>query len=326
MSSRSRSVRSLMSHGRSAVLPLLSVSMSVACAPEPASFEGATAKAAVSGAERPEQQRARRSAKGRTKQRAAACGALVPPEEYAYCSSCDEAGLSSCQANGCYNGWWCDTDALRCQAPLDPSSCSPEDTNGGSRPPGQISNGGQTPPQQVADAGTDTDDGNPTRDKCTGDFGQALNQEFGRIDGYLVSIVPAGGPKACNGDSRHLHLQVSMQGSVYDVAVNLDTLQLQQSIALPDGAWSEGWHTSDGLDYTQLGLDASSFTAPSPDSGTALQDFLASANHISVFATGYGPTGVHDVHRHGGNDGAIVVEPLSPTPRVMFFRFTTDRF
>jgi hypothetical protein len=42
---------------------------------------------------------------------------------------------------------------------------------------------------------------------------------------------------------------------------------------------------------------------------------------------GYGPTGIHDVHRKGNNeDGAIVIDPLSPTSHVFFFRFDTDSF
>jgi hypothetical protein len=47
------------------------------------------------------------------------CGTLVGPTATASCPSC--AGKSSCQPNGCYGGWWCNTATSRCQPP--PSSC-----------------------------------------------------------------------------------------------------------------------------------------------------------------------------------------------------------
>ena len=46
------------------------------------------------------------------------CGALVGPSTKAACQSC---GTHPCQTNGCYGGWWCNTDTNRCQAP--PASC-----------------------------------------------------------------------------------------------------------------------------------------------------------------------------------------------------------
>ncbi len=54
---------------------------------------------------------------------------------------------------------------------------------------------------------------------------------------------------------------------------------------------------------------------------------LAQVNHISIFGTGYGPTGMHLIHYESGMDGAIVVEPLSPTPQLpLLFRFGSDQF
>ncbi len=51
------------------------------------------------------------------------CGTLVDPTTKAGCSSCSGA---SCQANGCYGGWWCDTSNNKCHAP--PTNCG---TGGG---------------------------------------------------------------------------------------------------------------------------------------------------------------------------------------------------
>ncbi|MFI5302311.1 MAG: metallophosphoesterase family protein [Polyangiales bacterium] len=42
------------------------------------------------------------------------CGTLVGPGTSASCASC---GSHTCQANGCYGGWYCDTATSRCQSP-----------------------------------------------------------------------------------------------------------------------------------------------------------------------------------------------------------------
>lgn len=175
------------------------------------------------------------------------------------------------------------------------------------------------------DAAPDPADGAPTRKACTNAFGNAVTTFHGRLDGYLVAIVPTT-QHTCNGDSTHVHLQVLMSGSVYDVAVNVDGLEANLPHAMIGGPWSEGWHTtSESLDYpTALGIHSPSFATTNAQ---ALIASLANANHISVFATGYGPTGMHLVHRKGnGNDGAIIVNPLGGTPQFFVFRFATDSF
>lgn len=60
---------------------------------------------------------------------------------------------------------------------------------------------------------------------------------------------------------------------------------------------------------------------------SALEQKLASVNHVSIFATGYGPDGAHLVHRNGGgHDGAVVLWPLSDSPDFLVFRFSTQPF
>jgi hypothetical protein len=49
------------------------------------------------------------------------CGDLVGPSKKAACSSCGT--MTTCQANGCYGGWWCNTTTKRCQSP--PTNCDP---------------------------------------------------------------------------------------------------------------------------------------------------------------------------------------------------------
>jgi hypothetical protein len=175
---------------------------------------------------------------------------------------------------------------------------------------------------------TSTVDGTPTRTACTSSFGSALTSAHGRLDGTLVAIVPAG-THTCNGDSTHVHLQVKVDGAIYDVAVNADGLEAEADAPLPGSPWSEGWHAGDTLDYvTDLGLHASSFTLTGLTAvRQRIETELASANHVAIYATGYGATGVHLVHRQGsGRDGAVVLDPLGPKPHILAFRFDTQSF
>jgi hypothetical protein len=178
--------------------------------------------------------------------------------------------------------------------------------------------------------GSSPEDGTPTRVACTSNFGAALTEGHGRMDGFLVSIVAPGAGPQCNDDTGHVHLQVEINGAIYDVAVNTDVLYDEVDIALPGGAWSQGWHPGEYLDYpTTLGLHAAAFTTATPAAlAQKVESELAAANHISIFGTGYGPTGAHDIHREGGagDDGAIVINPLSPLAHLLVFRFSTDSF
>ena len=193
-------------------------------------------------------------------------------------------------------------------------------------------------PSTADDAGTASEDadiygpnptdGTPTRQACTPNFGSAITSSHGRLDGYLVAIVQPDTDKACNSDS-HVHLQVSANGATYDVATNLETYFYPLDLALPNGAWSEGWHAGQPLNYTTLGLHSAQFSHPASEAALAaiVTEDLANANHVSVFATGYGPTGVHDIHYESGNNaGGIIIDPLSPTSHGLFFCFNTDTF
>jgi hypothetical protein len=172
----------------------------------------------------------------------------------------------------------------------------------------------------------DPTDGTPTRQACTGNFGTALSNNHGRLDGILVAVVQPYSNKTCNSDS-HVHLQVSVNGATYDVATNLQTNFHEADMALPGGAWSEGWHANMNLDYPTIGLHSPEFFTPASESALAayVTTDLENANHVAIFATGYGPTGVHDIHRRGNDeDGAIFIDPLSPTAHGLFFSFSTD--
>jgi hypothetical protein len=176
----------------------------------------------------------------------------------------------------------------------------------------------------------DTADGPAMRHPCTSRFGSALSLgSQGRLDGILVAVVPPG-DHACSGDAHHVHLQILMQGSVYDVAVNVSGVDFAQTDAsMVGGPWSEGWHAGSPLDYpTSLAVHSGDFVpVAEPALTQQVADALAHANHVSVFATKYSKSGTHLVHRNGrGNDGAIVLNPLSPRPHYLLFHFPNQTF
>jgi len=187
----------------------------------------------------------------------------------------------------------------------------------------------------------DGGDGAAMRRPCTEAFGSALSSTYGRLDGFLVAIVAPGPSSApCHADSDHVHLQVLMGGAVYDVAVNVGTNDTSNDVhtatidrALIGAAWSEGWHTDATVDYVALGVHADGLALQTQtQTVAALMSDLATANHISVYATGYSPTpsGAHLVHRHtsgaAGTDGLVVTRPLSPAAHVRLFSFSTQTF
>ncbi|MEO9195153.1 MAG: hypothetical protein ABI445_16000 [Polyangia bacterium] len=181
---------------------------------------------------------------------------------------------------------------------------------------------------------TASGDGAPMRAACKKQLANKIGQSFGRLDGYLTAITaPGNGP--CFADPDHVHLQVTTVDGSYDIAVNVNdtsgpSVEFKTlDVALPDGAWSEGWHSGDALDYAKLGLHSKDFTALPPSQlAKTIASELASANHLSVFATPYSDgTGAHDVHRkNGGNDGALVVRPTDGTAHMLLFHFQSQTF
>ncbi len=179
----------------------------------------------------------------------------------------------------------------------------------------------------------DAVDGTPTRLPCTSQFGNALTSAYGRLDGYLVAIVQPGGGNACNADSSHVHLQVKMNGAIYDVAVNVGSTGTTDDVHtttrdLPLPQWSEGWHTGVLEDYVSLGVHSGDLPLePRSQIASEVTADLANVNHISIFGTGYGPDGAHLIHRNGGgHDGLIVMNPLSSPSHVRMFSFTNQAF
>ncbi|HEY0479506.1 MAG TPA: lamin tail domain-containing protein [Kofleriaceae bacterium] len=210
------------------------------------------------------------------------------------------------------------------------AACSGGGGGGGGADAG-VPDGGTTPPD-----GGSSGDGTPTRLPCTSTFGSAMTAAYGRLDGFLVAIVNPNTTTSCRGDDNHIHLQVQVNGRVEDIAVNIASTSGNPNVdfrtltaPLRGGAWSEGWHTGQQLDYVNhLGVSSGSFTERTPTQLTSLVDSaLASANHVSIFATGFDATGGHLIHRNPTNhDGAIVINPLSANPQYLLFHFATQSF
>jgi hypothetical protein len=222
------------------------------------------------------------------------------------------------------------------------SDTTPVDADADADANAEGDDGGGAPDEGTAtgeggEASSSSTDGPPSyTSACTplsAQTGTALDTKHGRMDGYLTYIVPKDGTASCNGDDSHVHLQIRMSGNIYDVAVDIGTFTgdanlYEADMQLPQGAWSEGWHDV-GLSYPQLGLQSAQFTPEDPTTlGQKIQSELASANHISVFCDSYSQeNGCHDVHYEDGTaDGALVIEPLSPTAHILFFRFSTQSF
>ena len=105
----------------------------------------------------------------------------------------------------------------------------------------------------------------------------------------------------------------------------------QETMAVPGGAWAEGWHGTDTLTYSSIGVSSSSLPLASPTTiASQVEAALQNTSKISVFCVGYTPgdNGCHDVHfeHGGGDDGAIVLDPTAATSPVLFFRFSADSF
>ncbi len=193
----------------------------------------------------------------------------------------------------------------------------------------------------LTDGSTMTEDsGAPMRNSActptTAETGTAVNTSYGRLDGTLVYVVDVGQGRQCNGDDSHVHLQIEVSGSIYDVAVDIGTApndevgMYEETITVPGGVWAEGWHGADALAYTAPPLDLhdTSFVTMAPDAiASEVESLVAGVSKISIFCHGYAQgDGCHDVHYDNGNDGAIVLNPTNVMSKTLFFRFPTPSF
>lgn len=178
--------------------------------------------------------------------------------------------------------------------------------------------------------------GMPAVDKsadCVDTFGDALTDSFGRVDGTVVAVVKPTDTHCPLFNDDHLVIELSMDGAVYRMVVNIDDIgYLVVDAPLVGGAWDEGWHTGATLDYaSDLATHAEDFANYAlAELADEVTRHLEIGAPLSVFAESSGgdlASSAHLVHRNNTkSDGAIVVDPTSSAPRYLLFRFANQQF
>ncbi len=167
---------------------------------------------------------------------------------------------------------------------------------------------------------------------CTDTFGDALTDSFGRLDGTVLALVAPSDTQCPLVNNDHLVIEVTMNGAVYRMVVNVDQVFfLELDAQLSGSPWSEGWHTNVDLDYPGMLKVHSAEFVPIPMSELVVKVAaeIEVGAPISVFAVSSGgsyASSAHLVHRNNsGPDGAIVVNPTG-TPHYLLFRFDNQTF
>lgn len=174
---------------------------------------------------------------------------------------------------------------------------------------------------------------------CASEFGNALTNSFGRVDGTVIAVVGTKDTQCALPNNDHIVIQVRMNGSVYRMVASVFSTRGDPNVGYltkeaPLGApgWEEGWHTDAVLDYvTSLGVHSTEF---SPHPMAELESLVVSeievGARISVYSTSSGgdrANSSHLVHRNAaGKDGAIVVRPDTANPKYLLFRFADQSF
>ncbi len=233
----------------------------------------------------------------------------------------------------CDNGESCeDNECIECQ--LDRDCDDDEECNDGVCEPAEGEGEGEG-----AEGEGEGEGGDAPRLSCTSSFGSSITVGSGRLDGTLVSIVMPNF-NGCRGDDNHVHLQVDVNGDVYDVAINTSSefndedprvgIASAPLEALPGDAWSEGWHAGEVASYGfHLGVPSDQFVPLESDAlADEVVNALRTAGQISVFMVGFDDgTGGHKVHKNSnGTDGLIVINPDGGSPTGIGFRFQDQFF
>ena len=171
---------------------------------------------------------------------------------------------------------------------------------------------------------------------CVGQFGNALTDGFGRLDGTVVAVLAPGNTTCPRSNNDHLILEVRVGGDVYRMVAAMESTVGDPNMAFKETphalvgpAWSDGWHPGVPLDFVgDLGLHRADFTPkPMLDLADAMTAPIEVGATISVFATVEGADdSAHLIHRNfAGADGAIVVDP-DGSPRFLTTRFDNQLF
>ena len=170
---------------------------------------------------------------------------------------------------------------------------------------------------------------------CVADmYGAQLTNSFGRLDGTVVAVVKPSDQQCDGVNNDHVVLEVLANGGVYRMVINVlsssavtQVFETEIQHTLPGAAWTEGWHPTETLDYANLGTHKADFTPYDliPLSARIADKITVDAK-ISVYATSSGGDSAHLVHRNKPNqDGAIVLDPISPSPTWMLFAFDNSK-
>lgn len=216
-----------------------------------------------------------------------------------------------------------------CSAPpMEPVDAGVEVPDAGEVDAGEVDAG-------VVDAGTKADG-------CAeeAEFGALFTNAFGRADGTVVAVVPPAWPGCAFPNSDHVVIQVSIDGGVQRLVVNVksdfgapEIFMRELNAPLPAPAYGEGWHPGLQLDYpgdfdvhTDGGWDEVNLEQAS----ARIYDAITVGAPLSVYATSSGGTyaaSAHKIHRNNSRkDGAIVIDPTGPSPRWLLFRFANQTF
>ncbi len=171
---------------------------------------------------------------------------------------------------------------------------------------------------------------------CVSNFGNALTDGHGRLDGTVVAVLAPGNTTCSGANDDHLVLEVRMGGKVYrmvgamaSTVGNPNMAFADKAAALEGPAWSDGWHVGAALDFVaDLGLHRADFTDKAMlDMADAVTAPIQIGAKISVFATvENADNSAHLIHRNfAGEDGAIVVNP-DTSPRYLVLRFDNQLF
>ncbi len=196
----------------------------------------------------------------------------------------------------------------------------------------------------VSDAGImETVDAGPVdaghkADGCAAQFGAAFTNDFGRADGTVVAVVPPAWQCPLP-NSDHAVIQLMIHGQVQRLVVNVQSSFGDPRIRfrtletpLPSPPWEEGWHPALSIDYAAFGVhsDAGWEALPMEDVAARIYDAILVGAPLSVYGTSSGDSyadSAHKIHRNGKqDDGAIVIDPQSPSPKWLLFHFENQSF
>lgn len=225
------------------------------------------------------------------------------------------------------------------------SACGDDGSEGGAGGGGatpQGGSGGQGAQASAGGAGGEGGEGgeSPPIDKaanCASEFGDALTEDFGRADGFVLAVVKPTDTQCPTFNDDHVVLEILIDDEVYRMVINVLSDSADPDVrfrivehSLPGPPWAEGWHAPGQFDYV-VNLDVHSdegFTPlPMAELSDRIADEITIGDKISVYATSSGnPSSTHLIHRNPTyHDGAIVLSP-DRSPRFLLFHFENQSF